>query len=143
LSDAFVRAWAAHAHGLPPVVIDTAFQAKQWADHHLVLIGSPRSNAVLRQRCHSLPVTWDDRSVRIGDRVCQRAYRPALAFAIPDPQATSQTILVLDGIPAWGAPLGELPLQAEAVAVDLVLRPGQQDEGPVVRLLLEPQASRP
>ena len=143
LADALLRAWAAHAHGLPPVVDDTAFQAQSWVGHHLVLIGSPRSNAVLRQRVRTLPVTWDDRSIRVGDRVCQRAYRPALALAVADPQAVGHTLLVLDGAPAWGAPLGELPLQAEAASADLVLRPGQPAEGPVVRLLLEPQASRP
>jgi hypothetical protein len=143
LADAFVRAWAAHAHGLPPVVLDSAFAARAWSGHQLVLIGSPRSNSVLRQRVPTLPVTWDDRSIRVGDRVCQRAYRPALALAVVDPQAAGRTLLVLDGAPAWGAPLGELPLQAEAATADLVLRPGQPAEGPVVRLLLEPQASRP
>ena len=143
LADAFVRAWAAHAHGLPPVVDDAAFDARSWVGHQLVLIGSPRSNAVLRARVRTLPVTWDDRSIRVGDRVCQRAYRPSLALAVADPQVAGQMLLVLDGGPAWGAPLGELPLQAEAATADLILRPGQPAEGPVVRLLLEPQASPP
>ena len=143
LADAFMRAWAAHAHGLPPVVDDTAFEARAWVGHQLVLVGSPRSNAVLQARIRTLPVTWDDRSIRVGDRVCLRAYRPSLALAVADPEAIGQTLLILDGGPAWGAPLGELPLQAEAASADLILRPGQPAEGPVVRLLLEPQASPP
>jgi hypothetical protein len=148
LAEAFVRAWAAHAHGLPPVLDDTAYRPGDWADHHLVLIGSPRSNIVLKQLVEELgpsrfPVTWDDRDLHLGTRTCLRARRPGLALAVPRPDAPTLTMLVLDGSPAWTGALGTCPLAAEAVDADLVLRPGDPSEGDAFRLLLESQPGAP
>jgi hypothetical protein len=143
LANAFVRAWAAHAHGLPPVVDDTAFRAQDWAGRNLVLIGSPRGNAVLRDLLPQLPVAWDDRTVRVGGRICHRSLAPALAVAVAHPRDPSLTVLVLDGSPAWSAAPGEPPFAAEAQDADLVLRPGPAEGGEPLRLLLESTTARP
>jgi hypothetical protein len=148
LATAFVRAWAAHAHGLPPVIDDTAYRARAWAAYHLVLIGSPRGNAVLRDLADQLgpqrfPVSWDDRDLRVGGRTCLRSRLPAFALAVARPDAPALTMLVLDGAPAWTAPLGAPPLAREAAAADLILRPGDPGEGEAVRLLLESPPGAP
>lgn len=143
LMDAFMRAWATHAHGLPPVVDDTAFRERDWPGRNLVLIGSPRGNAVLRDLLPGLPVAWDDRTIRVGGRTCHRSLAPALAVAVAHPLDPSRTILVLDGAPAWSAAPGGPPLAAEARDADLVLRPGPAEGGEPLRLLLESTTARP
>ena len=148
LAAVFVRAWAAHAHGLPPVLDDTAFRPRDWLGHHLVLVGSARSNAVLAHLVTQgagtrFPVTWDDREVHLGNRSCLRSRLPGLAVAVPRPDAPALTMLVLDGSPAWTGPQGTCPLAAEAVDADVVLRPGDPSEGGAFRLLLESSPSTP
>lgn len=143
LAAAFVRAWAMHAHGYPPVVEDRAYDPVAWAGHHLVLIGSPRCNAVTHTFAAALPVDWDDRELRVGSRIVHRSRLPGLAVALADPARPARSLLVLDGQPAWRCADGELPLAAEATTADLVLRPGDASEGPVLRLLLESRPARP
>lgn len=142
LADAFVRAWAAHAHGLPPVVDDTAFRMGDWPGRNLVLIGSPRGNAVLADLLPRPPAIWDDRTLRVGAVICHRSLAPALAFAVAHPRDPALTVLVLDGAPAWRGSPGTLPLAAEAAEADLVLRPGPTEEGAPL-LLLESPAGGP
>jgi hypothetical protein len=94
LAESFRIAWARHAHGLPPVVLDTDYDPTAWSGYHLVLVGSPRSNTVLARRSPPLAATWDDRSVSLEKSTFRRQPPPFCALAITDPPA-----VVIDG--AW------------------------------------------
>lgn len=125
LADAFVGAWAAHAHGRPPLVEDAAFTGADWPRHHLVLIGNARSNRVLATLplgAAGLPARWDARNLMVGERAWPRHERRAFALAWPHPAADGRLLVVLDGAPAWGAegpPLAGLPdLVVGAAAAD-------------------------
>ena len=108
LATAFCHAWAAHAHGLPPCIDDTAFQPGAWRGYTWILIGNPRSNRVIGHlvRHHPLPITWDSRSLTFQNQVYLRADRRAVALAVP--RSDGGQALLLDGAPAWSA--GGLPL---------------------------------
>ncbi len=138
LAAAFASAWAAHAQGLAPQVDDTAFRPGDWPGRNLVLIGSPRSNAVAGPWAARFPVVWDDRTVRLGDRLCHRSRLPGIAVAIPHPDEPARTVLLLDGSPAWTAARGEQPLLAEAADADVLVLPGDPAEGEPLRLRLGP-----
>lgn len=109
LAESFVAAWAAHAHGIPPVVDERSFTAERWAGHHLVLIGNPRSNRVAAQVLPALPLAWDERSLSWpegdGRASLLRSDRHALALVVP---LAGRVALLLDGGPAWTG--GGLPL---------------------------------
>jgi hypothetical protein len=114
LARAFASAWAAHAHGRARMVDDTAFIDPDHAGRHLVLIGNPRSNAVLaRLTARSpLPVRWDARLVTVAGQEFLRAERRAFALAWPHPAHDGRLLVILDGRPAWsarGLPLAGLP----------------------------------
>ena len=108
LANAFCRAWAAHAHGLPPCIDDTAFQPGAWRDFTWILIGNPRSNRVIARLTHRhpLPITWDSRSLTFQNQTYLRADRRAVAVAVP--RSDGGQALMLDGAPAWSP--GGLPL---------------------------------
>lgn len=133
LAQAFAAAWIAHAQGAPRVVADRDFRAAEHDGRHLVLIGNPRSNAVLRALVADglrLPVTWDERSVRIGALTWPRAERRSIALAWPHPARDGRLLVVLDGAPGWagrGLPLAGLP--------DLAVGPAPGSERPSLRQL--------
>ncbi len=108
LARSFVIAWARHAHGYPPVVLDRDFRARDWRGRNLVLVGNPRANAVLGDLVDDglkLPVSWDFRTItmRAGTavRIALRSERRPLALALPDPRQDGRTLLILDGAPWW------------------------------------------
>ncbi|MBA3709244.1 MAG: hypothetical protein H0W83_10550, partial [Planctomycetes bacterium] len=119
LAAQFVAAWSAHAQGVPPVVEDSAFDAKRWSGHHWVLVGNTRSNRVIADLVRSglrLPVTWDSRSLTVIDDDQRSTYLRAemrpIAIAMPRPSDPAHTLVLLDGAPAWsgrGLPLAGLP----------------------------------
>lgn len=135
LADAFVAAWAAHAHGRPPLVEDAAFVAVDWQHHHLVLIGNARSNrvlAALQSKAVGLPARWDARNLMVGARTWPRHERRAFALAWPHPAADGRLLVVLDGAPAWsaeGPPLAGLP--------DLVVGAAAPGDGPALRVTMD------
>ncbi len=139
LAERFRAAWRDHAHGEPPQVDDTAFDRARWADHHWVLVGNPRSNA-LAAECFAgvpLPIVWDAREVRLGTAVCHRSLLPAIALGLADPHRPGRYLLLIDGTPAWS---GGLPFLSESRSADaLLIPPGQEP----VRLLLAPRGQRP
>jgi len=108
LADAFCRAWANHAHGLPPCIDDTVFQPGDWRGCTWILIGNPRSNRVIARlaRRHPLPITWDSRSLTFRGQTYLRADRRAVALAVT--RSDGGQAVMLDGAPAWSA--GGLPL---------------------------------
>jgi hypothetical protein len=116
LARSFVTAWAHHAHGLPPVIRDRDYRHRDWRGHHLVLIGNPLSNAVIKDLADDLelPVTWDFRTeiVKIPGKtlaVLRSEHRP-LALAVPSPRHDGTSILILDGAPSWPEDPHQSPL---------------------------------
>jgi hypothetical protein len=125
LANAFVGAWAAHAHGLPPRWTDADFRERDHPGRHLVLIGTPLSNRVLaelaerlKDRGLPLPLSWTLREVALrqgeGGRAWHRAERRPVALCWPHPAFDGRLLVILDGGPAWtlarGWREGDLPL---------------------------------
>ena len=133
LAQAFATAWVAHAQGTPRHVIDRDFRAEDHLGRHLVLVGNPRSNGVLRTLVAEglrLPMTWDERSVRSGDLTWPRSELRQLALAWPHPAHDGRLLVVLDGAPSWdgrGLPLAGLP--------DLAVGPAPESTRPTLRRL--------
>ncbi len=124
LANAFIAAWAQHAHGLVPSCTDVDFQPQP--GRNLVLIGNERSNRVLaqlaerlRERGLPLPVSWTLREVTVreaaGTRSWLRADRRPLALCWPHPDFDGRLLVILDAAPAWplasGWQIGDLPLR--------------------------------
>ena len=129
LAARFIAAWRAHAHGTPPLIDDSAFRARDWPRHHLVLVGNPRSNRVLATLvdAENLPLLWDGRELRCGEIRLLRSLRAPVALCQPHPANDGRLLVILDGAPAWTG--SGLPL---AGAPDLVLGPPEQ---PLMRRL--------
>ena len=112
----FVSDWGQHAWGRPPVVSDQAFHPEAWDQHHWVLIGGPRSNAVaarLQEHAPNLwPVQWDHRSVTIEGEQFVRSSAVGVAMAVPHPRQLRRQLVLLDGAAVW--PAGDLPLRGLA-----------------------------
>ncbi len=95
-------AWARFAMGRPRVVDDTATSLRAERGRHLVLVGNPRSNEVLAtlvRRGLTLPITWDDRAVRLdGQRYPRGDLRPVV-WSGPRPDDAALRLVVVDGAP--------------------------------------------
>jgi hypothetical protein len=119
LADAFAGAWARHAHGIVPVVADTSYDEARWNRHDLVLVGSPRGNALAARLLSgppptALPVRWDERSLQWAaadgsPREALRSIRLPVAISASLATAPGRRVLLLDGAPSWRAD-GSLPL---------------------------------
>ncbi len=139
LAQAFIAAWQAHAQGRPPLVEDRAFRDQDFPRHHLVLIGNPRSNAVLRQLVEhdgAFPIHWDSHGFTALGQSFERNERRAVALAWPHPAHDGRLLVVLDGAPAWrganagdGPPLGGLP--------DLVVGGVRENDQPALLKLFD------
>ena len=124
LAEQFVNAWAGHARGLPPRIRDVDWRAGDWRGHHLILIGSSRSNRLTRAWAKQLPLTWDDRQVTFAGQTAHRSLLPKIAAILPRPDEPACSLLILDGAPAWTDALGALPF-ANAGAATALFIPGQ------------------
>jgi hypothetical protein len=124
LAGQFVDAWAAHARGLPPRIRDVDWRAGDWRGHHVILIGSSRSNRLTRAWAKQLPLIWDDRQVTFAGQTAHRSLRPKIAVILPRPDEPACSLLILDGAPAWTDALGALPF-ANAGAATALFIPGQ------------------
>jgi len=132
LAERFMAAWAAHAGGVPPRITDEAYRAADWRGHHLVLIGSARSNRVIQRLLPNVPLAWDDRQVTFTANglttSAHRSVQPAIAMVVPRPDAPDCVALVLDGSPAWSEPAGALPFATSGTTTFClrVPKPGPQ-----------------
>ncbi|MBM4156260.1 MAG: hypothetical protein FJ221_14715 [Lentisphaerae bacterium] len=79
-----VREWRRQYRGDARVKDDTAVTDADIAEHHLVLWGDPRSNALLARMVDRLPVRWDATAVALGGRTWPAAHHvPVLIFPNP------------------------------------------------------------
>lgn len=137
LAQEFRTAWANHAQGLPPLILDKDYIPSNWPGYHLVLVGSARSNRVIGAMAQDLPLTWDDRVVTWREQEFHRSYLPFIAVAVAQKNNPQLTTLVLDGAPRWQGQSGEMPLAAEGHHADLVIVPAPEAPGTAVQVLLE------
>lgn len=79
-----------------PIVEDHEVTEAMIRERTLVLIGSPRSNALHARWRHQLPIQIDDEAVQVGDR---RYEGPdvGVAFVAPCPDAPQRSVLVIAG----------------------------------------------
>lgn len=110
MAEAFRLQWAAQAQHFPRLILDTEYQDSQWQRHHLVLIGNPRSNAVLSGLNPELPVTWDHRSITSVHGSQPRQGGTGVALAWPHPSQPWRTMVILDGTAPYPAIPGSIPL---------------------------------
>ncbi len=102
-------AWARFAMGRPRMVDDTATSLRAEAGRHLVLVGNPRSNALLAtlvRRGLTLPLTWDDRAVRLDAKAYPRGELRPVVWSGPRPDDAALQLIVVDGAPTL--PAGQL-----------------------------------
>ncbi len=123
LAGQFIAAWSAHARGLPPCIHDVEWRASDWHGHHVVLIGSSRSNRVLSKLARQLPLDWDDRQVTYAGQTAYRSLLPKIAMILPRADEPGCSLMILDGAPAWSEVLGALPF-ATAGEATAVFAPG-------------------
>jgi len=114
LGQRFLDDWVAHAHGAPPWCYDRDYaeHADDWSDRNLVLIGNPRSNAVLGDMVGQgleLPISWDHRSVSVAGQQVLRSSAFGLALCWPHPAQDGRLLVILDGRAVWRRD-GSLPL---------------------------------
>ena len=88
-SQHFVERWLALMRGAPRVKIDSEVTAEDFQKYNLILWGDPQSNSVLRRMLsgatpNKLPLSWDAKSVSIGDHtVAADHHAPVMIYPNP------------------------------------------------------------
>lgn len=127
LAQAFLDDWVEHAQGAPPWCFDDQDPAVRFPAHHLICIGSTRSNRVVAGVADGLPLRWDVRGLTVGQRRYRDGEHLAVAVCRPRPGHEDRLLVVLDGAPGWsrgdGLPLRDWP----DLAIDPL--PGYRDLG--------------
>jgi dienelactone hydrolase len=94
------QAWHRTFRGDIPVVDDTAVTDEMARTHSLVLWGDPQSNRYLARVAPRLPVRWDARGVRFGDKTYDAAtHVPELIY--PNPLAKNGAYVVVNSGFTW------------------------------------------
>ena len=80
-----IREWRRHFRGEPRVIKDTEVTTEHIQSAHLVLWGTPKSNAYLRKIADHLPVRWDEQNIRLGAQSFPSdKHLPLLVYPNPD-----------------------------------------------------------
>lgn len=79
-----------------PIVDDVDVTSAMIAEHSLVLIGPPASNALTARWNARLPIRIESDSIRVGERR-HRGAEVGVAFVAPNPDAPDRMLLVLAG----------------------------------------------
>ena len=88
--------WRNQFRGDARVKRDQDITAADIAAHHLVLWGDPQSNQVLAKIADRLPLQWDARSLRIGNRALDASsHLPALIY--PNPLNPARYVVLNSG----------------------------------------------
>jgi len=76
--------WRQQFRGVARTVNDTDLTAADIADSNLILWGDPTSNSVLKKVLDKLPITWDKKSLTIGDKTFDATqHAPVMIFPNP------------------------------------------------------------
>jgi hypothetical protein len=94
----FTIAYARHAQAVLPMVSDSDFDARRFAEYHLILCGAWGANRLTRTILPStdLPLQWDHRLVKAGAQQAPRTLLTGAMAALRDPNAP-RWLLILDG----------------------------------------------
>ncbi len=79
-----VTHWRQQMRGDARVKADTEISEDDIANHNLVLWGDPKSNAVLAKIIDQLPITWNEKKLKIGDQTYDSS-KHAIAMIFPNP----------------------------------------------------------
>lgn len=91
-----IREWKRHFRGEPRVKDDTAVTADDIARHHLLLWGTPESNALLKKMRAELPFRWSPDTVEIG-KVGHDAGRHVPVLIYPNPLNAQRYVVINSG----------------------------------------------
>lgn len=95
--------WQAFAKGKPRLISDQELTPEDVRRRNLVLFGAPSQNAYLKQIAERLPVTFDERSLVLGERKISLQGR-GLVFVCPNPENLERYVVVNVGL-LYGAHL--------------------------------------
>jgi hypothetical protein len=88
--------WRRHFRGEARVVDDTKVSDADVASSNLVLWGDPESNALLKTLAGRLPIAWDAKSIRAGDRSFDSETH-ALTLIYPNPLNPGRYLVLNSG----------------------------------------------
>lgn len=93
-----VLRWKSLMRGEPRIKRDVDVTAQDMAKYHLVLWGDIQSNKLLaRLMKHSLPVTWDQNSVKIGQEEWSADKHVPVAI-MPNPESPDRYLVINSGL---------------------------------------------
>lgn len=91
LQGRIARAWGNY---MVPIKADSEVTDSDLANHHLLLIGRPGTNAVASRFADAMPITFGAASFRVGDRTYAHA-RSAIVAAGANPSAPSRYAMIV------------------------------------------------
>jgi hypothetical protein len=95
-SDRAVEHWRRQFRGQARVLDDSSVGDAVIASANLVLWGDPQSNSVLRRIADRLPISWDARAIKVGDREFA-AENHALIMVYPNPLNPRRYVVLNSG----------------------------------------------
>jgi hypothetical protein len=88
--------WRKQFRGEARVKDDNAVSAEDIAAHNLILWGDPSSNQILAQIAAKLPIRWDNKGIRVGDKTYDAAHHvPVLIY--PNPLSPRRYVVLNSG----------------------------------------------
>ncbi|MBT6148897.1 MAG: prolyl oligopeptidase family serine peptidase [Gemmatimonadetes bacterium] len=93
------------------VLADTAVTPEQTEPAILILVGTPATNALLRQVADQLPIRWTTEGIEIGNRVFEEA-DPLLVLTCPNPLQPDRLLQVVGALTDGFAALSHISMEA-------------------------------
>lgn len=88
--------WRRYFRGEPRVKDDVLISANDIRDSNLILWGDPQSNKLLQRIAPMLPIKWDGKAIKLGDKTYD-ATKHAPAFIFPNPLNPSRYVVINSG----------------------------------------------
>lgn len=96
IANEFRRVWRKFLRGSPVTIDDVAVTPAVAGSSHVVVFGDPGSNSYLAEILDDLPISWDKREIRVGDRSFS-AHNHVLRMIFPNPRSPSRYIVINSG----------------------------------------------
>ncbi len=88
--------WRRYFRGEPRLKRDSDISAADLQDHHLILWGDPRSNRILARIAHQLPIQWNSKSIRVGNKTYDPTQQVPV-FIFPNPLNPKRYVVINSG----------------------------------------------